>query len=301
MIALANAPVSYGVFELEADEEVALPDADELLALVAAAGFVGIDSGPIGMLGRGDELRDRLRRHSLSLAGGWVSLPFSEPEAFAAGLESYRDSLEFFAEAAQASTVLRPKPTLADAGSPARRASPGGGMGLGLSPEQWDLFAANLAHAVGLAESAGLEVTFHHHACTFVETPEEIDELLERTDVRLTLDTGHLLLGGGDPMTGLERWAPRINHIHLKDARLSVLDDVVAHRGTMRDVWTSRAFVPLGEGDLDLEGVMGWVTGSGYEGWLVVEQDVIPRSDDDAGRPQRHQVRNREVLRRWFP
>src|SRR5699024_12634251 len=96
---------------------------------------------------------------------------------------------------------------LADSGSGVRRAHPGGGPGLGLDPRGWDTLAANVRTAVDLAREAGLEPTFHPHACTYVETPAEIDELLARTDVGLTLDTGHLILGGGDPLTGLRRWA----------------------------------------------------------------------------------------------
>ena len=298
-ITLANAPVSYGVFELAAAEGVDLPGAEELAAMIAAAGYTGIDSGPIGMLGRGHELRDRLARHSLTLAGGWVDLPFSDAAAFRAALPGYRDALAFFVEGND--TAHPARPTLADSGSQLRRAHPGGGPGLGLDQRGWDTLAANLATAVELARQAGLEPTFHHHACTSVETPAEIDELLARSDVGLTLDTGHLLLGGGDPLTGLRRWADRIDHLHLKDVQRSVLAEVVATQAGMRKVWTDRAFVPLGEGDLDLEAVMTQILSSGYTGWLVVEQDVIPQQGDDPGRPQREQVHNREVLRRWLP
>src|SRR5699024_4081372 len=111
---------------------------------------------------------------------------------------------------------------LADSGSGVRRAHPGGGPGLGLDPRGWDTLAASVATAVDRARDAGLEPTFHPHACTYVETPAEIDELLARTDVGLTLDTGHLILGGGDPLTGLRRWARRIDHLHLKDVRRRV-------------------------------------------------------------------------------
>ncbi len=296
---LANAPVSYGVFELAAEDGVDLPGPEQLASMVAAAGYEGIDSGPIGMLGRGQELRDRLARHSLALAGGWVDLPFPDAEAFAAALPDYRDALEFFAEGSDPARPARP--TLADSGSEARRAHPGGGPGLGLDPHGWDTFATNVATAVDLARRAGLEPTFHHHACTHVETPAEIDELLARTDVGLTLDTGHLILGGGDPLTGLRRWADRIDHLHLKDVRRTVLEEAVATRAGMRKVWTDRAFVPLGEGDLDLEAVMALITSGAHTGWLVVEQDVIPQVGDDPDRPQREQVHNREMLRRWFP
>lgn len=301
MIALANAPVSYGVFELGASAGGRLPEPEELLALVAAAGYTGIDSGPIGMFGRGEQLRENLRRHGLSLAGGWVDLPFADDDAFAAAQAGYREALEFFAEAAPVNPQLPPKPTLACSGSAERRANPGGGPGLGLSPQQWDRYAANVEDAAALAAEHGLEVTFHHHACTYVETPEEIDELLARTSVGLTLDTGHLILGGGAPLTGLRRWRERINHLHLKDARRAVLDGVVKGKGDLRTVWAGKAFVPLGEGDLDVPAVIDTILDQGYTGWLEVEQDTIPDPADPPGKAQADQIHNREVLRRWFP
>lgn len=301
MIALANAPVSYGVFEFGSEGGASLPGPDRFCAMVAAAGYAGVDSGPIGWLGREGELRSRLRAHGLAVAGGWVDLPFSDPAAFEAALPDYALALEFFAEAAAAATGLPPRPTLADSGSPGRRANPGGRDAPRLSDREWDVLATNVTHAAALAEQTGLRATFHHHACTYVETPDEIDELLARTDIGLTLDTGHLLLGGGDPVAGLERWADRIDHIHVKDARRDVLAAVIAGRGGMREVWTSRAFVPLRDGDLDLDAVMSWILSSGYEGWLVVEQDAVPLPDDDPDRAQSDQVHNREALREWLP
>lgn len=300
MITLANAPVSYGVFSLGAEHGATLPGPGELLDLVAAAGYAGIDSGPVGMFGRGDALRAALRRRGLSLAGGWVDLPFADDDAFAAALTDYDDALAFFAEAADLNPDLPPRPTLACSGSPERQAHPGGGPGLGLSGGQWDRYAANVERAAQLSRARGLEPTFHHHACTFVETPAEIRELLARTSVGLTLDTGHLILGGGDPLTGLREWASRINHLHVKDARRSVLDAVVKGQGDLRAVWAGAAFVPFGTGDLDLPAVMEQVLADGYAGWLVVEQDVIPGPDDPVDKTQADQIHNRQVLRRWF-
>ena len=146
----------------------------------------------------------------------------------------------------------------------------------------------------------GLEPTFHHHACTYVETPAEIDELLSRTDVGLTFDTGHLILGGGDPLTGWRRWTQRINHLHLKDARVAVLQSVIDAKGDMRDVWAGRAFVPFGEGDLDLDGFMGAVMSSDFDGWLVVEQDTIPQPGSDPNQIRVDHRTNRRVLREWL-
>jgi inosose dehydratase len=301
MIELANAPVSYGVFDLGAALGADLPGPEELLRMISAAGYTGTDSGPIGMFGRGPDLRDRLARYGLSLAGGWVDLPFADDDAFAAALPGYEDALAFFAEAGELNPEMPPKPTLACSGSAQRTANPGGGPGLGLSEEEWKRYAANVQRAADRAAGMGLESTFHHHACTYVETPEEIDELLSRTSVGLTLDTGHLILGGGDPLTGLGRWRERINHLHLKDARRHVLDRVVSEKGDLRAVWAGKAFVPLGDGDLDVPAVMETILASGYSGWLVIEQDTIPSPQDPPNLAQDHQVRNRQALRRWFP
>jgi inosose dehydratase len=117
----------------------------------------------------------------------------------------------------------------------------------------------------------------------------------------LTLDTGHLVLGGGDPVAGLEKWGSRINHVHVKDVRRSVLDQIVHDAAGSRAVWERRAFVPLGQGDVDLDGFMSALITSGYGGWLVVEQDVIPTPDDPPGSAAADQRANRAVLRTWLP
>lgn len=299
MITVANAPVSYGVFELDAAEGVSLPGPEQLAADVAAAGYQGIDSGPIGMLGRGEELRDRLARHNLWLAGGFVSLPFSNDEAFAAALPGLRDALDFFAEGSEADHM--PLPTFADAGSELRRAHPGGGVQYELDGKGWETLAANIGEAAAIAREAGFEPTFHPHACTHVETPHEIETLLEVTDIGLTFDTGHLLIGGGDVLECLTAWESRINHLHLKDVRMGLIDEAVASGGGLRQVWERKAFVPLGQGDLDIDAVMSAILASEYSGWLVVEQDVIPLPGDDPHLPQHDQITNRQVLKRWLP
>src|SRR5690606_5509886 len=111
----------------------------------------------------------------------------------------------------------------------------------------WARLARNVAVAAQKVRDRGLEPTFHHHACTFVETPDEIDAFLDSTDVGLTFDTGHLLIGGGDPLDGWKRWSSRINHLHLKDVRVDALRAIVARKGGMIDVWSGRTFVPFGE------------------------------------------------------
>jgi len=300
MISVAGAPVSFGVFELSPEEGVELSDAEQVCAVLRDTGYVGVDMGPVGFLGRKAELRDRLKRYGLELAGGWIDLPFSDTAAFDEQLAALDGVLDVFVEAAEGEPGRLPLPTLACSGSAIRKANPGGGAEFALSDEQWKPFADNVMRAVEKVRRRGLEPTFHHHACTYVESPAEIDQLLSRTDVGLTLDTGHLLLGGGDPLTGWRRWRDRINHLHLKDARISVLESVVQGKGDMRAVWAGRAFVPFGQGDLDLGGIMDEVVSSGFDGWLIVEQDTIPRVGDDPAQIAVDHRTNREALRTWL-
>src|SRR6202020_1130962 len=96
----------------------------------------------------------------------------------------------------------------------------------------------------------GYEPTFHHETATYVEAPWEIERLLDVSDVGLCLDTGHLLLGRGDPVAAITAWGERINQLHLKDARIETLEQIVAEGAPVTEIWRRRAFRPLGEGDI---------------------------------------------------
>src|SRR5204862_235730 len=96
----------------------------------------------------------------------------------------------------------------------------------------------------------------------------------------------HLLLGGGDPLRAMRDWRSRINHLHLKDARRSVVEGIVREAAPAAEVWRRRAFCRLGEGDLDVEAVLQEVR-EFYSGWIVVEQDVLPEADGTAAADQR--------------
>ena len=268
------------------------------------AGYAGIDLGPPGYLGSGEQLRRRLLDRNLHLAGGYIAMPFSEPDRMAPAMDELGDLLDIFDQASLplqgrvVEGVFPPRPTLADAGSEARRQTPGRAHDdplLMLDEAAWVRFAESMKRATGLCRARGYEPTFHHHGASYVETPHEIEEMLQRTDVGLCLDTGHLVIGGGDPVKAAREWAARINHLHLKDVRRGVIDRVVARKGVMIDFWREGAFCPLGEGDLDIDGVLGAL--QGFSGWLVVEQDMLPRSDDPPDRAARDQQRNRDFLR----
>jgi inosose dehydratase len=295
--------VSFGVFEMTPDDaETVGPD--EMLGILAESGYRGVDLGPVGFLGRSAELRARLDRFDLDLAGGWVQLPLTDDAAFAASLPVLRDALRVFAEAAEAGPGRLPLPTLADDGSALRRDAPGrGGAADPLDDSGWSRLLANAERAAALVRAAGFEPTFHHHAGTFVESPDEIDRFLANVDMDLTLDTGHLVIAGGDPLEAVRRWGDRINHLHLKDVDLRELRRVLAAGGGMRDVWSSGAFVAFGRGDVGFGAVLDAIDAHGFDGWIVVEQDVLNGSDVaiDDFRAQRaaDQRLNRDALRAW--
>ncbi|CAN5516652.1 TIM barrel protein [soil metagenome] len=298
MIKVANAPVSFGVFELTAGSQ-GFPDPDDLLGAVARGGYEGIDLGPLGYLGR-EDIAERLERHDLSLAGGWIAMRLASSTGFEDDLPALEDALDVFEAAAGLGGGLPPKPTLADAGSRSRWDNPGRGADmpeLGLDDEGWATLAKNLARAAETCRARGLEPTFHHHACTYVEAPHEIERLLDATDIRLCLDSGHLVLGGGDPVDALRRWGDRINHIHVKDCRVGVLHDVIEAGEGMEAVWRRAAFCELGAGDVDVDGFLDGVRELGYAGWLVVEQDTMLVADSTLEEVAALQARNREFLR----
>jgi inosose dehydratase len=105
-----------------------------------------------------------------------------------------------------------------------------------------------------------------------------------------------LALGGGDPVQGLRDWIARIDHVHVKDYRRSILDSVIADAADMEEAWRRRVFCELGTGDVDLPTFFSELATSGYRGWLVVEQDLIPAADEDAAEAIEAQARNRRWL-----
>jgi inosose dehydratase len=300
-IRVANAPVSFGVFELSSGA-AGLPGPDEVAQAVADGGYEAIDLGPPGFLGRGKVLHQRLRRTQLGLAGGWVELRLADDDAFKQDLDYLEDCLDLLMAGRTEDKRWWPKPTIADAGSPQRKANPGRGKDrpeMGLDDEGWKSLARHVTEAAGRCRDRGLEPTFHHHVGTYVEAPHEIERFLELTDVGLCLDSGHLLVGGGDPAQAYSDWGERINHLHVKDARLDVLDSVVNEGLGMEAVWEQGAFCELGQGDAGVDELLSALKASDYHGWLVVEQDRFPSEDESFAEIASAQARNRERLRRF--
>ena len=296
MIRVGNAPLSYGAFEVTVGVYPNVPGPDELLAAIASAGYVGTELGPPGYLGDERELPERLERHGLELTGAWCPIRFSDPDHLDEDMAVLDLTLSLFA----AAEAVDAHPVFGDGGSPTRVANPGRGRdehSLGLDDAGWRRWADGIRRAHDLAVSRGFEPTLHAHAATYVEAPWEIERALELTEVGLLVDTGHLLLGGTDPIEALREWGERVNYVHAKDVRLDVLTQVVEDRADMIEAWRRGIFCALGEGDVDLSRFFTALREVGYDGWVVVEQDRIPRPDEELAESASAQVRNREWLR----
>jgi inosose dehydratase len=296
-MAVANAPCSYGAFEITVGVDPNVPPPLTLLDEVSEAGYSGVDLGPLGYLGSADELPGRLRDRGLALAGGYFQIEFSDPTRLPDELVQLDRLLDVFDAASDGGPPARP--TLADAGSESRLAQPGRAQAdhsLGWDDAGWARFADSMAQVVARCRDRGYEPTFHPHTATYVEAPWEIERLLSATDIGVCLDTGHLLVGGGDPVQAVRDWGDRINHVHLKDAKLDVISGIVHDRAPVRAIWERRAFCQLGTGDIPLEDVLESLRARHYRGWLVVEQDILP-DPDTPDQPVVDQQHNRDYLR----
>jgi inosose dehydratase len=278
---VGNAPVSWGVYEADRPN----PPFGVVLDAIAQAGYEGTELGPYGYLPTAPDALDReLKARRLTLGSSFVALALEDPSRRERGV----------AHALAVARLLKTQGVgeliLADDEDPERTRIAGrvGADGrAGFSERQWGEVADTL-HAVAraLRDALGMRVVFHHHAGTFVETPAEIDRLLQETDpdlVGLLLDTGHAAYGGGDPLEIVRRHGPRVRYLHLKDVSRAELEHVRASDVTMPEAWARGVFCPLGEGVVDFPRLVELLRAQGYDGWLIVEQDVVP---DAQGRLQ---------------
>ena len=161
---VANAPLSYGAFEITVGTDFQVPDPRRLGA-IGEAGYAGTDLGPPGYLGEGNQLQQRLAANRLDLVGGFVPVRFSEREHWDSDLDGLEHTLALF-DAAQATEA---RPVLCDAGGPERIANPGRGAELALDDTRWATLVDGVARAAEVARKRGYEPVFHHHTSSYVE------------------------------------------------------------------------------------------------------------------------------------
>jgi len=149
----------------------------------------------------------------------------------------------------------------------------------------WRTLLSNLDRIDEHARSRGVVAALHPHVGTMIEREAEVDRVLEGSRVGLCLDTGHLLVGGTDPVALTRRRADRVVHVHLKDVDASLAADVRDGKVAYGDAIRQGLFRPLGEGDVDLVDLVRTLEGSGYDGWYVLEQDIRLRGEPEDGGP----------------
>ena len=272
MIRLGNAPVSYGVFGTTIDG--ASPT--DLLTSIAAAGYQGSELGPPGFFGTPTQTAEAFAAAGLSAVGSYVPVHFALDDATVSDdLERMKTTCAELVACGGGLAIL------ADEGSPELLLNPARSWddrSLALSDETWAMVIPRVQEAIAIAASFGLECAFHPHISTYVESPWEVQRLLDTTDMNLTLDIGHMKLAGADPTECLSAWKDRIRHVHIKDVDMQVIDAAKSERRTDFDEWWSGVCTPLGRGDVDIATFVESLIGGGYDGWLVVEQDRRPTS-----------------------
>jgi inosose dehydratase len=272
----ASAPVSWGITEAE-------------------AGYQGTELGPWGFYPTSpDELDAQLADRGIALVGAFVDVPLHEPALFDGGRRAVRRVIPLLAELGAQALILSAQGT-PDRAKVAGRVE----EEHGLTTRQWRPARAYLQELALMGVDAGLTPTFHHHAGTYVETPVEIERLLNEVDpdlLGLCLDTGHLAYGGGDNLRAIASYGRVIRHVHLKNTDPSVLERARADKlGYLRAV-RAGVFCPLDAGSVPIPQVIEALKGSGYDGWLVVEQDV-DLSQPDHPDPIQGALRAREYLK----
>ncbi|MFI6363897.1 TIM barrel protein [Nocardia sp. NPDC050630] len=275
---IAAAPISWGVCEVPGWGHVL--DARTVLAEMSALGISATELGPPGYLPRHPaELCALLNDFGITAVGGFLALPLHrDPEQ---AIETARANAALFA-ATGADVIILAAAT-----------------GLGgydtrpiLSGSEWRTLIETASAVRDLAAEFGLRTTLHPHIGTYVESEAEVGRFLADSDLDLCLDTGHLLIGGTDPVRLAQRHPDRIGHIHLKDVRNAIADRVRSGAMEYSDAVRRGIYVPLGDGDIDIEALVRSVQAAGYRGWYVIEQDTALRPEDSAELPSRDAARS---------
>jgi len=295
MIRIANAPCSWGALEFDLDGKAACYSL--VLDEMQQTGYAGTELGDWGFMPTDPvQLKEELSKRNLTLLGAFVPVALKDRSTHTRGIEAALKVARLLAAVEGTSPFI----VLADDnGKVSERTQHAGRVTseMGLSDAEWEAFAEGTNRiAKAIKDETGLRLVFHHHCAGYVETPQEVDKLFALTDpslVGLCLDTGHYQFGGGDPLAFLKKNAGRVWHMHFKDCQPAVAERS-RHEGWdyFRSV-EQGVFCELGKGAVDFPAVKAELERQGFEGWIVVEQDVLP----GMGSPFESAQRNREYLK----
>lgn len=278
MAKIAGAPISWGVCEVPGWGDVLPPET--VLGEMRELGLAATELGPPDYLPADPaELRTLLDSHDLTLVGGFLAVTLH------AGVQSTLDEVDRVAAilAAGGAEVL----VLAAAtGLDGYDDKPE------LTDDEWATLVATCAKIREIAAGHGLRTVLHPHVGTHVEREAEVERFLADSDLQLCLDTGHLLIGGTDPVELARRHPDRIGHVHLKDVRDEIAAKVRGGELGYTDAVGQGIYVPLGDGDVDVEALVRLVAEAGYTGWFVLEQDTQLKDGGSVDKPLKDTARS---------
>jgi inosose dehydratase len=279
---IAAAPISWGVCEVPGWGRML--DSDTVLGEMAGLGLQATELGPPGYLPDDPaELKTLLERHGMRLVGGFLAVAMHDADQQWSTLDDADEVAELLADAGAEVLVLA------------------AGTGLGgydarppLTEERWRTLLDTASKIRDTAATYGVRTVLHPHVGTYVETRAEVERFLADSDLPLCLDTGHLLIGGTDPVELARAHPERIGHVHLKDVRAAIAEVVRAGQITYTHAVEAGMYVPLGDGDVDVSALVRVLSGAGYTGWYVLEQDTVLSGDSTAedDRPRRDAARS---------
>ncbi|WP_113702756.1 TIM barrel protein [Nonomuraea lactucae] len=247
---LAGAPISWGVCEVPGwGHQLA---AERVLAEMRELGLTATELGPEGFL-----TPALIEAYGLGNVGAFVPAVLHDPSHDPLpGLPEVEGMLVLAAATGRDGYDARPV----------------------LDETGWATMLANLDR---ITAERGPDVALHPHVGTMVETRDEVGRVLGGSSVPLCLDTGHLLIGGTDPAALVREAAARVTHVHLKDVDAGLAARVSKGELTYTQAVREGVYRPLGQGDVDIAGIVAGLDAGGYRGWYVMEQDVILDGPDD--------------------
>jgi inosose dehydratase len=295
MIKIANAPCSWGVLEFELDGKV--PDYVQVLNEIKETGYVGTELGDWDFMPTDPaKLSAELSKRKLNMVGAFVPVLLKDKNSHDKGIEVAVKTAKLMKAAGYDDAFI----VLADDnGTDETRTKNAGRVtsDMGLSEEEWKIFAEGANKlAKTVKEKTGLRTVFHHHCAGYIETPEEVDKLLQLTDpdlLGLVLDMGHYMFGGGDPLRVLKKHYDRIWHIHFKDCDNNIANQSRENGWDYFESVKNGVFCELGKGAVDFKSITDDLQKLNYNGWIVVEQDVLP----GMGNPKECAQYNRDYIK----
>jgi len=278
MAKIAGAPISWGVCEVPGWGNV-LPS-ETVLSEMHSLGLTATELGPPDYLPADPEqLKTLLSGHELTLVGGFLAVTLHTD------VQSTLDEADRVAailKAGGAEVLVLAAATGLDGYDETPK----------LSDDEWNTLVGTCAKIREIAATRGLKTVLHPHVGTHVEREAEVDRFLADSDLQLCLDTGHLLIGGTDPVELARRYPDRIGHVHLKDVRDEIAAKVRSGELSYTDAVEQGIYVPLGDGDVDVEALVQLVQEAGYTGWFVLEQDTQLKDGSPVDKPLQDTARS---------